>query len=339
MSDDNSSDISGGTEAEEEKKENLGEQAHEELQDEGRRRIKGFKTITKIEVKRFMTYEFDFEKQVFLPRALDLSNMGLTDIYPLIAHPYLTFLRLSNNRLTNKDLENLSYLPKLVSLYLDRNEITSTTIPKLEYLQQLSFEGNPISVIEPIDQPYLQILILNKTKIKNLQYVGINSTPVLLTLSASHCYLKSMVGDYALTMRNLYLSYNEIRRIEGLEGLVNLRILHLRSNRISRLSGLTVGLVKLEYVNLRENELTDPEELKKIQSLPSLRVLITKDNPLDDEMGSDIRPMILMYSLEIKRINKELTDDEEVEYARKLIYDLESKDAFSRDDVRFEGEE
>ena len=41
-----------------------------------------------------------------------------------------------------------------------------------------------------------------------------------------------------LRLEEVYLSNNGIASIEGLEGLVNLRVLDLAANRISRVSGL-----------------------------------------------------------------------------------------------------
>ncbi|KAK9512066.1 hypothetical protein O3M35_000575 [Rhynocoris fuscipes] len=265
--------------------------------------------------------------------ALDLSGMDLTDIYPIKVHTHLRFLHLGNNHLDNASLEVLANLPNLVSLYLNNNLVKSTTLPRFEYLQQLNLERNPIEQIDPIDQPLLQILVLNETRIKSLRYIGYLSTPILETLSAVSCRIENMIADYALTMVNLFLAYNNIKLIESLQGLSNLRRLHLRHNKISQLDGLTVGLDKLEYLNLRENQITDPHEIKKIKSLPSLSEILLMDNPVDDEMGSDIRPMVLMYSLELARINKKFVNDEEVEYARSLIYEVEAEE----EDIYLEG--
>ena len=53
-------------------------------------------------------------------------------------------------------------------------------------------------------------------------------------------------------MRELYLSYNQIKKIEGLENLKNLKILDLDDNKISEIEGLE-HLTNLEELTFRYN--------------------------------------------------------------------------------------
>ena len=53
------------------------------------------------------------------------------------------------------------------------------------------------------------------------------------------------------TLRKLYLASNKLTKLEGLDGLSQLTILHLRENKIDSLDGLPQTLESLQYVNLR----------------------------------------------------------------------------------------
>ena len=67
---------------------------------------------------------------------------------------------------------------------------------------------------------------------------------------------------------------NEITKLEDLQDLSRLTTLHLRDNKVGTLDGFSENMKQLQYVNLRANEVTDPEELKKLAVLPMLRALV-----------------------------------------------------------------
>lgn len=53
------------------------------------------------------------------------------------------------------------------------------------------------------------------------------------------------------TLRQLYLASNSITAVEGLDGVPQLTVLHLRENQIVSLDGFTEKLESLQYINLR----------------------------------------------------------------------------------------
>lgn len=76
-----------------------------------------------------------------------------------------------------------------------------------------------------------------------------------------------------------------------MDELTRLTTLHLRDNKIETLDGFSENMKQLQYVNLRfvlfvkcsigdmceyfrANNITDPEELKKLAVLPTLRALV-----------------------------------------------------------------
>ncbi|KAK1125751.1 hypothetical protein K0M31_005299 [Melipona bicolor] len=107
----------------------------------------------------------------------------------------------------------------------------------------------------------------------------------------------------------LYLAENQIEKVEGLEILVNLKVLHLRSNKISSLEGFDSRCAKLGYLNLRNNEITKISELEKLNCLPALETLIILENPMtadrEVEEESAYRHVVLAMLPNLTRIDKD----------------------------------
>ncbi|KAI5982031.1 hypothetical protein EDC04DRAFT_3151076 [Pisolithus marmoratus] len=71
------------------------------------------------------------------------------------------------------------------------------------------------------------------------------------------------------TLTSLELGANRIRRIEGLDALVNLRELWLGKNKISRIENLD-NLKQLTILSLQSNRITKIENLEKLENLEQL---------------------------------------------------------------------
>lgn len=78
------------------------------------------------------------------------------------------------------------------------------------------------------------------------------------------------------TLEELYIAQNKIRRIEGLEHLINLKILDLGANRIREMEGLA-NLKSLESLWLGKNKI---EKISGVGHLPKLRQLDVQNNRL-----------------------------------------------------------
>lgn len=79
-------------------------------------------------------------------------------------------------------------------------------------------------------------------------------------------HLEGLVG-----LRDLYLCQNDIGRIQGLDNLVNLRNLELGANSIREIKGLD-RLVNLEELWLARNKITKIEGLEKLKKLRLLSI-------------------------------------------------------------------
>merc|ERR1719389_1244213 len=79
----------------------------------------------------------------------------------------------------------------------------------------------------------------------------------------------------------LYLQFNRIERIEGLESLASLEFLALQNNCIKRVENLR-HLRALEFLDLRNNQIADLEENELPQSI---NMLNPKGNPCTEVQG------------------------------------------------------
>ena len=84
-----------------------------------------------------------------------------------------------------------------------------------------------------------------------------------------------------LFISHLYLHYNQISNLSGIENLINLEYLNLDSNQISNLFGIE-NLINLEYLILHYNQISN---LSGIENLVNLRFLHLYDNQISDISG------------------------------------------------------
>lgn len=171
---------------------------------------------------------------------------------------------------------------------MNKNKLKSTTGISHKLLECLELNHNNIEEVT-----------MNPYDLENLKTLELRGN-ILLTTN----------GIFFPGLVRLYLAENQIERIEGLEILVNLKILHLRSNKISNLDGFDSRCVKLSYLNLRNNEIVKLEELKKLNCLPALETLIILENPavIEGEVDEEVtyRQIVLTMLPNLKRIDKNL---------------------------------
>lgn len=188
--------------------------------------------------------------------------------------------------------------------------------------------NNKLNSTSGISHKFLECLELNHN---NIEEITLNPYDLenLKTLEIGGNILTTTNGIFFPGLIRLYLGENQIERLEGLEILVNLKILHLRSNKISNLSGFDSRCAKLNYLNLRNNEISKISELEKLNCLPALETLIVMENPAIDEREMEeeatYRHIILAMLPNLTRIDKDpvLYDErkEAKEFRRQMFLD------------------
>ena len=83
----------------------------------------------------------------------------------------------------------------------------------------------------------------------------------------------------ALTLISKDLSFNKIKKIEGLEALTKLEDFSLCNNEIEMIEGLDSCLA-LNALSLGNNKIKELDQVGKLRKLPKLNVLNLAGNPL-----------------------------------------------------------
>ena len=140
----------------------------------------------------------------------------------------------------------------------------------------------------------LEINNKNTNDLDNCDYLSIKK----LTISVDN--------NINLLFDKLYLYYNQITEIHGLDNLINLQILNLSNNLISEIKGLD-NLINLQILDLYNNQIT---EIKGLENLINLKELYLQDNKIKEIKGLDelvnLQKLDLSYNkiTEIKGIDK-----------------------------------
>ncbi|XP_078667218.1 leucine-rich repeat-containing protein 23-like [Branchiostoma floridae x Branchiostoma belcheri] len=218
---------------------------------------------------------------------LDLHRKDLTDVRVLRDLVHVRFLDLSGNRLT--DLSPLNHMDHLLWLRADRNALTEINIQERLFLQVASFAYNQIETLEGLSHPQLRILNLMGNRLRRVSGLEPCKLRALTTVELRGNMLESTEGLGIPSLRELYLAANKLEKVEGLRKMPNLKLLHLRDNVISCLSGFTSGMKSLQYLNLRGNQIMTVKEVC---------------NPLAEEEAEHYVLDALSYIPSLDRIDK-----------------------------------
>ncbi|XP_061590834.1 leucine-rich repeat-containing protein 23 [Cololabis saira] len=242
---------------------------------------------------------------------LDLKEKSLNDIAAISSYIHIRFLDLSKNHLT--DLAPLASLSHLLWLKVDNNAVAcfkGQPFGELTYLQWLSLAKNKLVDIDGLVCPALQSLNLTGNGIRQMNGFQTGCFANLVTLELRGNLLETTAGINLPTLQRLYLAQNVIDRLEGLEKLECLTILHLRDNKLETFDGLSPSMKCLQYLNVRGNAITNEEVLQSLGHVSkSLRTLVLSNNPMERTL--DYRPYVLLLLPQLERIDKDLVSMED----------------------------
>jgi len=184
---------------------------------------------------------------------LNLWGNQISDISPLGGLSELRVLALGDNQIRN--ISSLEGLTALWLLRVEDNQISDlSALAGLSKLLDLYLRGNQISDVSPLEGlTGLLLLRAENNQIRDISPLG---------------------GLSNLT--RLYLSSNQIGDISPLQGLTSLRTIVLSDNQITDISPLVdnVGLGEGDYVNLRENPLSEQSINEYVPALQARGVTI-----------------------------------------------------------------
>ncbi|XP_050454203.1 leucine-rich repeat-containing protein 23-like [Cataglyphis hispanica] len=296
--------------------------------------------LTEVEVNQYLN-TMKALKNVDVYFELDVSNKNLTNVS--VIPRFFKFLRhvnVSENRLTSEALRVLEEMD-LVELRADKNWLTTAKLNPMKFLETLTMNNNKLTSANTDDISHEQLtkLELKENLISTVEFMN-EKLPKLLKLELSGNALTTMAGKmkstsehlislllkgiFSSTLTELYLDKNKIENIENLRELPNLTKLSLESNQIENLNGLSMQCLKLEYINLGDNNISKVSEFVKLSCLPCLKKLIILKNPfleiiLEDEEGKRYRLIVLMMLPNLIKIDNIPVKDEEKIKAKELL--------------------
>ncbi|XP_063230254.1 leucine-rich repeat-containing protein 23-like isoform X1 [Bacillus rossius redtenbacheri] len=259
-----------------------------------------------------------------------VSDLRLTDVSALQVFRHLLFVDVSGNLLRDDAFQVLAKMAQLLSIQAAGNRLTSPYLPPMGLLQVLAVSDNPLTSAAGVEHPLLECLELSRCGLQELSGLEADSLPRLRTLELRGNSLASVSGLRLEALEGLYLAANSIARLEGLEALPSLQVLHLRDNPLTSLDGLPASLAALRYLNVRGCRLAAARETRKLAALPALQVLVVAGNPFaggeEEEEEEDYRLEVLAFLPRLRRLDKVAVDEEELEQARELRAELEEAD-------------
>ncbi|XP_078672195.1 leucine-rich repeat-containing protein 9-like isoform X1 [Branchiostoma floridae x Branchiostoma belcheri] len=242
-------------------------------------------------------------RELDLPhQAIRHVDMGKVDVFQ-----NLRSVNLEHNNLTS--FSGLIYLTNLRVLCLNHNHIESVVArPKGSQHMKPTRVTVTAAGISGIPRPGVE------------QYAPENFTPLMENLEVLHLGYNNISNMAALQLsrltglKALFLQGNEITKVEGLEGLQDLRELVLDRNKIKALAeGSFINQWNLQELHMEENRLRDLShlsylenlqrlylgmnriqeipELEKLEGLPNLIELSVVSNPVSRRLMH--RPMLV----------------------------------------------
>lgn len=217
---------------------------------------------------------------------LDLWDMRITSLAPLRLQRFadhLTRLVLRKNMIKELDPEIFQALSKLEHLDLYDNKIkhVGDALSNLTSLEHLDLSFNVLREIpEALSRlTALKIAFFVQNRISHITgFQGLGATLTSLELGANR--IRRIEGlDALVNLKELWLGKNKIAQIENLDNLKQLTILSLQSNRIIKVENLD-KLENLEQLLLSHNGI---EKLEGLEHNTKLKML---------DVGSNFIPAI-----------------------------------------------
>jgi Leucine-rich repeat (LRR) protein len=259
---------------------------------------------------------FDGSSVSFIKLNLDGKELDvLSD--ELGNYKHLRYINFSGNHFDN--IEILKTLPYILKLELSSNRLSSLDVfsshDSFHYLQHLDLSKNLISTLTSLSLPKLTHLKLSNNQISSVSDFKGHDSLKILELRGNK--LTSLEGIHNLTaLEELWLAENAIKSLHGLLNLPHLKKLHLRKNNFNTFdSDKLPQLPHLSYINFRENEIVEVNQLNLFSVYHNLIKIVVADNPLKVEPPGEIKKEVLIALPRLKFIGKEEITNEEREDA------------------------
>ncbi|AET05214.2 putative leucine-rich repeat domain, L domain-containing protein [Medicago truncatula] len=195
---------------------------------------------------------------------LDLTSYQLHDLDSVELPSNLTELDLTANRLSTLD-PRIAQLSDLKNLSLRQNLITDAAVVPLSSWNTLSS---------------LEELVLRDNQLKNIPDVSIFKKLLVFDVSFNEIASLHGVSRVCNTLKELYVSKNEVTKIEEIEHFHQLQILELGSNKLRVMENLQT-LVNLQELWLGRNRI----KVVNLCGLKCIKKISLQSNRLTSMIG------------------------------------------------------
>ncbi|XP_018472127.1 protein phosphatase 1 regulatory inhibitor subunit PPP1R7 homolog [Raphanus sativus] len=195
---------------------------------------------------------------------LDLTSCQLHSLDGVELPPTLTELDLTANRLSELD-SRIAHLSALKKLSLRQNLIEDSAVEPLSRWDALSD---------------LEELILRDNKLAKVPDISIFSKLLVFDVSFNEITSLEGLSKASSTLKELYVSKNEVNKIMEIEHLHDLQILELGSNRLRVMENME-NLTKLEELWLGRNRI----KVVNLCGLNCIRKISLQSNRLTSMKG------------------------------------------------------
>ncbi|EFH48158.1 leucine-rich repeat family protein [Arabidopsis lyrata subsp. lyrata] len=236
-------------------------------------------------------------------------------------------------------LDTVELLPTLIELDLTANRLSGldSRIAQLSTLKKLSLRQNLIddSAVEPLSHwdalSDLEVLVLRDNKLAKVPDINIFTKLLVFDISFNEITSLEGTSKASSTLKELYVSKNEVNKIVEIEHLHNLQILELGSNRLrvmenlenfTKLEELWLGRNRIKVVNLcglkcikkislQSNRLTS---MKGFEECVALEELYLSHNGISKMEG--LNALVTLRVLDVS--NNKLTSVDDIQNLTKL---------------------
>ncbi|XP_033131131.1 protein phosphatase 1 regulatory inhibitor subunit PPP1R7 homolog isoform X1 [Brassica rapa] len=196
-------------------------------------------------------------------------------------------------------LDSIELPPTLTDLDLTVNRLSEldSRIAHLSMLKKLSLRQNLIedSAVEPLSRwdalSDLEELILRDNKLAEVPDISIFSRLLVFDVSFNEITSLEGLSKASSTLKELYVSKNEVYKIMEIEYLHDLQILELGSNRLRVMVNME-SLTKLEELWLGRNRI----KVVNLCGLRCIKKISLQSNQLTSMKGSEVCVVLLLPS-------------------------------------------
>lgn len=202
-------------------------------------------------------------------KELNLADNEVQDLSPLAGLTKLETLNVSGQFISN--LYPISELKNLTALDISENEITTlSSLGHLEKLKILNATDNRLTVINSL------------STLKSLEKISLSNNPLsegamtalaclgnVSSVEANNCGIDKLTGIPVASLKELYVSNNNLENLSGLSEAKTLEILDVSHNYLTNAEELS-ALTALVRLDMRGNGLTNIAGLKNLLNLKEL---------------------------------------------------------------------